>query len=94
MSQFSASGGQSIKGEVKRLPESFLKSNFLSLCLNFHCCVGFSLVVVNGFLISVASLIQKRELWGTWASLVAAHGLNNCGSRAREHSLNSCGPRA
>jgi len=62
MSQLSVSGGQSIKGEVKRLPESFLKSNFLSLCLNLHCCVGLSLVVVSGFLISVASLIQKREL--------------------------------
>ena len=31
---------------------------------------------------------------GTWASVVVAHGLSSCGSRALEHRLSSCGPRA
>ena len=30
---------------------------------------------------------------GTRASVVVAHGLSNCGSRALEHWLNSCGAR-
>ena len=28
---------------------------------------------------------------GAWASVVVAHGLSSCGSRALEHRLSSCG---
>ena len=31
---------------------------------------------------------------GTWASVVVAHGLSSCGSRALERRLSSCGARA
>ena len=31
---------------------------------------------------------------GVWASVVVAHGLSSCGSRALEHRLSSCGTRA
>ena len=31
---------------------------------------------------------------GAWASVVAAHGLSSCGSRALELRLSSCGARA
>ena len=40
----------------------------------------------------VASLFAKRGLWGTQASVVAAHGLSS-GSQALEHGLSSCGIR-
>ena len=59
--------------------------------LGLHCCTGFSLVVVSrGYtlvavsrlLIAVASLVAEHELSGTWASVLAAHGL-----RALEHRL-------
>ena len=51
---------------------------------------GLSLVVVPRLLIAVASLVAQHWLQGVWASGVAAHGLNSCGSRALEHQLNSC----
>ena len=34
------------------------------------------------------------QVQGEQASVVAAHGLSSCGSRALEHKLNSCGPQA
>lgn len=37
------------------------------------------------------SLIAEHRLQGTWASVVAARGLNSWGSQALEHRLNSCG---
>ena len=39
--------------------------------------------------IAVASLASERGLWGTGASVAAAHGLSACGSQALEHRLNS-----
>ena len=38
---------------------------------------GYSLVVVHGLLIVVASLVAGHGL-KLWASVVAVHGLNNC----------------
>ena len=42
---------------------------------------GYSLVVVGGLLIAVASLVEERGLWG----------LQQCGSQAPELELSSCG---
>ena len=41
---------------------------------------GYSLVAVQRLLIAMASLVAERELYGTSASVVAAHGLGSCGS--------------
>ena len=40
--------------------------------LGLHCCVSFSLVVVCGLLITMASLVVECGLEGAWASAVAA----------------------
>ena len=50
-----------------------LPARFLQLQL-----AGVTLVVVNGLLIAVASLVE-HGLYGNWASVVVAHGLNGCG---------------
>ena len=42
---------------------------------------GYSLVVVRGLLIAVASLVVEHGLKAVWASVVAMHGLSGCGSR-------------
>ena len=41
---------------------------------------GCSLVVLCGLLIAVASLVVEHRLCGTWASIVAAHGLRSWSS--------------
>ena len=51
-------------------------------------------MVVSGLLIAVGSLVAKRELEGTWASVVAARGLSSCGFQALEHRLSSRGAGA
>ena len=70
---------------------------FLAL-LGLRCCAGFSLVVASGgnflvavcrLLIAVASLVAEQRLWGSWASVVAAHGLSSWGSQTLEHRLSS-----
>ena len=68
---------------------------FLSM-LSFCCCAGFSLVVASrGY-----TLVVVRGLLIVVASLVAEHGalghagFSGCGSWALEHRLNSCGPQA
>ena len=38
--------------------------------LDLHCWMGFSLVVVRGLLIAVASLVAEHGFLGTWASVV------------------------
>ena len=66
--------------------------------LGLHCCTGFtlvaasrgySLVAVCRLLIVVVSLVAEHRLQGMQASVVAAQGLNTCGSWALEHRLNS-----
>ena len=52
---------------------------------------GYSLAVVQGFLIAVYSLNAEHRLYGAQASAVAACGLGSCSSCALEHRLNSCG---
>ena len=72
---------------------------FLAI-LGLHCYVGFSLVmssrayslaVVLGLLIVVASLIMEHRLWGTWALVVVPCGLSSSSSWAPKHRFNSCG---
>ena len=62
---------------------------FLAVLGLFSLCVGFSLVVTSGGyslsavhrpLIAVASLVAKRRLRGTQASVVVACGLSSCHS--------------
>ena len=48
---------------------------------------------VRGPLITVAFPVAEHRLQGTRASVVVAHGLSRCGSRALERRLSSCGPR-
>ena len=55
---------------------------------------GYSLAVVCGFLIAMASLVVEQGLWGTQASAVAAPGLQSTGSIAVAHRLSghaACG---
>ena len=55
------------------------------------CCErGLLFAAVHGLLIAVASRCGARAL-GPRASVVVAHGLSSCGSRALEHRLSSCG---
>ena len=54
---------------------------------------GLLFIVVHGLLIAVASRCGAQAL-GMWASVVVAHGLSSCGSRALEHRLSNCGARA
>ena len=54
---------------------------------------GYSLVVVCGPLIVVASLVEHRHR-GAWASVVAFLRLSSCGSQALAHRLNSDGTQA
>ena len=70
--------------------------------LGLRCCVqafsscgerGLLFVMVRGLLITVASLVAGQAL-GTWASVVAAHGLNSCALRALQCKLCSCGTQA
>ena len=88
---------------INFLPNNFLY-NFISFTfclavLGLCCSLGFSLVaesggysvaVVRGPLIAVASLVKHR-LKGAWASVATSHRLLSCGSRALEHRLNSYG---
>ena len=64
--------------------------------------MGFSLVAVSGgcsslwcagFSLQWLLLLEARAL-GAGASVVVAHGLSSCGSRALEHRLGSCGAQA
>ena len=54
---------------------------------------GYSLISVLGLLIAVAALLVEYGLQGTRASVVAALGLNSCGSQALECWLSPCGTR-
>ena len=56
--------------------------------------MDFSLVVEQGLLIVVASLVVGHRLWSLPASGVAVCGLSSCVSWALEHRINSCGTRA
>ena len=66
--------------------------------LGLRCCVGFSLAVASGvcslvaglgLLLAVAALIMEHQLWGVWASVLAASGLRSHGSQTLGHSRNS-----
>jgi len=47
---------------------------------------GYSLVVVHGLLIVVASFVMEHGLQGTQASVVEVPGLHSCSSQALEHT--------
>ena len=55
---------------------------------------GATLVSLRGLLVAAASLVAEHRLQGVQASVVVAHGLGSCGSRALEHRLNNCGAPA
>ena len=68
---------------------SLLRGPFSS-CSKWGC----SLVVVQGLLIAMASLVALHKLQGVGASVAVAHGLSSCGSRDLDCRLSSCGARA
>ena len=79
---------------LKKKKKLYLFLPVLGLC----CCMGFpldavsrgySLVVMPGLLIAVASLIVEHRLQGTQASVVEAPGLQNTGPAVAVHGL-SC----
>ena len=80
----------------------FLAFFFFLAALGLCCCTwafsscgkrGLLFIVVHGLLIMVACC-RARAL-GTQASVVAAHGLNGCGTWALEHAgFSSCGSQA
>ena len=51
-------------------------------------------IAVGKLLTAVASLAVEHGLWGTRASVVAAHGLIRCDSWSLEHRLCSCDTQA
>ena len=71
----------------------FKKINYLFIYFGlrwvFVAVRGLSLVAASGGYSSLRSTAL-----GTRASIVVAHGLSSCGSRALEHRLSSCGARA
>ena len=80
---------------------NFLIYLFLA-ALGVRCCVqafsscgeqGLLIVAVHGLLTAVASGWGARAL-GVQASVVVAHRLRSCGSRALERGLSSCGTGA
>ena len=82
------------------LLQYFLK--FIFAVLGLHCCLrafsicvkwGLLFVVLRRLLITVTSHCGARAL-GARASVVVAHRLSSCGSRALERRLSSCGARA
>ena len=52
-----------------------------------------SLLLLGAFRCGGFSCCGAQAL-GAQASVVAPHGLSNCGSQALEHRLNRCGPQA
>ena len=80
----------------------YLFNLFLAaLCL--HCCAhGLSLVAASGATLRCGARASHcsgfscygAQAPGAWASVVAAHGLNSCGSRDLERRLSSCGAQA
>ena len=62
--------------------------------LGLRCCTrAFSSCGEQGLLFVVFSCCGAQAL-GVRASVVVAHGLSSCGSRALEHRLSSCDIRA
>ena len=80
-------GGDSLKLDpdiFRKLQTDFIKIFLKILFLGLCCCAGFSLVVesrgyslvvVRGLLIVVASLVVEHRLYGAWPSIVVAPGL-------------------
>ena len=66
--------------------------NLFLAVLGLHCCVGFSLVVVNGLILFVMGyglliamaclLVERMCCLGSWGSWALEHRLNSCGSWA------------
>ena len=69
----------------------FLKIVLFAYWLGLRCCAGFSLVVVSGLLIALASLVAEHRLQGGQALVAVAWGLTISSSRVLEHGLSSCG---
>ena len=79
----------------------FIFKKFLAV-LGLRCCAWtFSLVAAGGATLQCSAQPShcggfsccKAQALGTWASVVVAHGLSSCGSRALERRLSSCSTR-
>ena len=55
---------------------------------------GYSLVLVHGLLIEVASLVAEHRLEGTQVSVAVARGLRSCGLQAPGDRFSSCDTQA
>ena len=55
---------------------------------------GYSSLWRAGFSLRWLLLLQSMSSLGAGASVVVAHGLSSCGSRALERRLSSCGAQA
>ena len=55
--------------------------------LGLRCCSGFSLVFIWKLLIAMTSLVAELGLQGSWASVIAAPGLQSSGSIVAAHGL-------
>ena len=80
---------------VSFLKKLFIYYLFLAV-LGLHCYAGFSLVIESRGYSSCSEWASQGSGFsccGAQASVVAAHGLSSCGSRALEHRLSSCGAR-
>ena len=73
--------------------QTIKKNTFIIAVLGLCCCTGYSLVAVHWLLRVVVSLFAENGLWGTQASVVAAHELSS-DFQAPEHGLSSCGAQA
>ena len=58
-------------------------------CIGLCCCMrafsgcgvwGYSLVVMHGLLMTVASLVAERRLQSAWASVIVTQGFSRCGA--------------
>ena len=54
---------------------------------------GLLFIGICRLFIVVASHVGRAQALGAWASVVVAHGLSSCVSRALELGLSSCGTR-
>ena len=87
---------------IHSFADSFLLQ-FIFGSAGLCCCMGFSLLSVSsgyslvmllGLPIAVASLVAEHGLQGVQASVVASHELSICGSQALSAFLQTCGALA
>ena len=77
--------------------------NLFLAALGLRCCAwafsscgerGLLFAAVRKLLTAVASLCCGARALGAWVSVIVAHGLSSCSSRALKRRLSSCGAQA